>query len=67
MYNIINVIWEFITGKLEFADKGTAAERYAICQSCELRNTKINVCTVCGCYCPAKTKLKKASCPIENW
>jgi len=66
-YNIFNAIWDFITGKLEFTSKKVVKERMDICKSCEIRNSTLNVCTICGCWLPAKTKLKKSSCPIELW
>ena len=66
-YNIFNAIWDFLTGKLEFASKSIATERMNICLNCEIRNPKFNICTICGCYLPAKTKLKKSECPMELW
>lgn len=66
-YNIFNAIWDFVRGKLEFADKQTAHNRMSICRQCEVRHPKLNICTICGCYLPAKTKLKKSSCPMDLW
>lgn len=64
-YNMLNVIKDLLTGKLEYVDAPTKTDRMTICHSCEAR--KNNFCTVCGCYLPAKTKLKKSECPMELW
>lgn len=42
-----------------------AQQRIAICRSCE--HYKLFVCTQCGCFMPAKTRLKFAECPIKKW
>lgn len=64
-YNIWNTLKDLFTGNLEFVDASTKTDRLTICQSCEARDN--NFCTVCGCYLPAKTKLKKSECPMELW
>lgn len=66
-YNIFNAILDFFNGDLEFVTKTKAKERQAICNQCEAKNKKLNVCTICGCYLPAKTKLKESSCPMSQW
>ena len=41
-------------------------ERMAICQQCpELSDLKI--CGKCRCMMPLKTKIPKATCPLEKW
>jgi hypothetical protein len=66
-YNIIDVVKDIVTGKLEFASVSDAKQRYQICKQCEVRNKTLNVCTICGCFLPAKTVLKKSSCPMGQW
>ncbi len=66
-YGIIDVVKDLVTGKLKFVNRKIAKDRYAVCQSCEMRNSAANVCTVCGCYLPAKVILEKSSCPVEYW
>lgn len=66
-YNIFHAIWDALTFRLKFVPKAKAKERRDICQKCELRNETLNVCTICGCFIKAKTKLKKSSCPMEKW
>jgi hypothetical protein len=54
-------------GRLKFADDRTRISRLATCFTCEARNAKLNTCTVCGCYLPAKTRLEKSECPMDMW
>jgi hypothetical protein len=66
-YNILNVIWDVIRNKLEFAEKRIAQERYELCKSCEVRNKTFDICTICGCRLTWKVKMKKSTCPMEKW
>lgn len=66
-YGIINVVKDLLTGKLTFVNKTTRQARKAICEPCEVRNTKTNTCTACGCWLPAKRTLADAACPMELW
>lgn len=61
----------FVTGRIK-------RERLAICESCEhyVASTKscgtlgvdaLTASKVCGCFMPAKAKLKMASCPYDKW
>jgi len=52
-----------ISGMVE---KEVAKERFDICKDCEHLNS-MNRCKKCGCFMVAKTKFKKASCPIGKW
>lgn len=67
MYNIVNVIWDLVRGKIEFVSSVEATDRMDICKGCEVRNKRLNICTACGCYLPFKTKLTKAECPMQLW
>jgi len=42
-------------------------DRLNICNSCEHSMKSINVCSKCGCFLPAKTKLARSGCPIGKW
>ncbi|WP_353744838.1 DUF6171 family protein [Hydrotalea sp. AMD] len=66
-YNIIDVFKDILKGNLEFVSKQEANSRFEICKKCEVRNPKLNICTICGCFLPAKTKLKKSTCPMNQW
>jgi hypothetical protein len=66
-YNILDVVKDVIIGDLEIASDDIVESRRALCESCEVRNATFNICTVCGCFIPAKTKLKESECPMELW
>lgn len=40
--------------------------RMEICNSCPFKGDD-NRCGKCGCFLPAKTRVKKSSCPINRW
>ena len=40
-------------------------DRLAICKECP--NFKHNVCEVCKCFMPIKTRIKWAKCPKGLW
>lgn len=61
-----------------FVNAHLRAERLATCRACEHYVQKTKSCgplvteaftdsPLCGCYMPAKTKLKVASCPMDKW
>lgn len=61
-----------------FVNAHLRAERLATCRACEhyVKNTKscgplvteaFTDSPLCGCYLPAKTKLKVSSCPLGKW
>lgn len=39
--------------------------RAKICAECPLN--KLNICTGCGCYIPAKVSSVNSKCPESNW
>lgn len=45
--------------------KQLAEARAKICSTCP--ENKSNMCNLCGCYLPAKTKAPQATCPIDKW
>jgi len=42
-----------------------ATRRMEICRTCE--HYAMFICKQCGCFMPAKTRLKGAECPIHKW
>lgn len=66
-YNIFDVVKDVIAGDVELADDNTKNARRSVCDSCEARNSIIDVCTACGCFIPLKIKLIKSTCPMEKW
>jgi hypothetical protein len=41
-------------------------ERMNVCNKCPFKSKK-NTCKKCGCFLPAKTKVKLEKCPINKW
>lgn len=52
---------DMVTGGLTDPD-----ERMKICQSCPFMGDDKR-CGKCGCFLPAKTRVKKSTCPIGRW
>ena len=50
-------------------DTLSAAERLAICGSCERKKTTLGIdsCSVCGCLIELKARIKSSECPLEKW
>lgn len=44
-----------------------SSERYELCKSCVHFNATLKTCKLCGCFLPAKTKLKGSQCPLKKW
>jgi len=47
-------------------EKEVSSKRFDICKDCDSLRAN-NTCKECGCYMIAKTKFKKASCPLDKW
>ena len=41
--------------------------RYEVCKGCIHFRETMKTCKLCGCFMPAKTKLKGAECPMRKW
>ena len=48
------------------APRSVAAERLAICESCD-HYTEAKSCELCMCYMPLKTTMSNMKCPLERW
>lgn len=64
-YNILDVIKDKLTGKLEYAPKDVADFRLGQCHECE--HLRIGVCTQCGCIVEFKVRYAQSSCPEGKW
>ena len=49
------------------ATKEEAKARYDVCNGCQYFTHSMKTCQLCGCFMPAKTKLRQASCPNNMW
>jgi hypothetical protein len=48
-----------------FVSKEIKEYRKAICDGCPKK--KLNLCTLCGCFLPAKQIVSSFSCPEDRW
>ena len=48
-------------------DSKTAEVRYDTCIQCDRFNNLSKMCKECGCFMPAKVKLKAVVCPLKKW
>lgn len=44
-----------------------SSARLDICKQCDKFRRFVHTCNMCGCYMPAKVKLKSANCPAGKW
>jgi|688.fasta_scaffold165453_3 hypothetical protein len=59
--------WHLMDPSKPKVSKQEAAERYAICKQCPDFSSFTKQCTHCGCFMVLKTRLLKATCPLESW
>jgi hypothetical protein len=59
--------WDMVLGDSEQVDSETQQSRYSICLECPELIQATKQCKKCGCFMALKTKLKKATCPINKW
>lgn len=59
--------WDFLNPNTEYASSEESEGRYNICKECPFLNDITKTCKECGCFMPAKTKLKEATCPVGKW
>jgi hypothetical protein len=59
--------WDLVNPNIELTTEEEASDRFSICKECpELIPITFN-CKKCGCFMTAKTKIKKATCPLGKW
>jgi len=59
--------WDIMNPNVEIVDKEVSDNRMNTCISCPSFIELTKQCKKCGCYMPAKTRLKKATCPMNKW
>jgi hypothetical protein len=58
--------WDVLNPETEHVTDEVQKSRYALCEKCpHFLITK--QCSKCGCFMPAKTTMKHATCPIDKW
>lgn len=66
-YGVLRAVFDFITDPNSVADEYVVAWRREICDGCEVRNETTDICTACGCFLPAKIRMKRSECPMQLW
>jgi hypothetical protein len=59
--------WDLLNPNAEWASEEEAERRYSVCKLCPELISLTKQCKQCGCVMSAKTKLLKASCPLNKW
>jgi hypothetical protein len=59
--------WDFLNPNTQYAEESVAKDRLSICESCPELIKLTSQCKQCGCFMKLKTKLLKATCPLEKW
>lgn len=59
--------WDLINPNTSFLEAEDADKRFSICQMCPEFVSLTTQCKKCGCVMKLKTKLEKATCPLQKW
>lgn len=59
--------WDLVNPATEFVTDEVAESRYSICKQCPEFLGLTKQCKKCGCFMNLKTKMHKATCPLEKW
>ena len=59
--------WDFLNRNTEYSSEVESDARYSLCKACPKFNPGVKTCQECGCFMPAKTRLKLATCPLGKW
>lgn len=59
--------WDFLNRNTEYSSEEESDARYSLCKACPKFNPGVKTCQECGCFMPAKTRLKLATCPLGKW
>lgn len=59
--------WDMLNPNTEYVPEEEANRRYDICNACPELIDLTKQCKQCGCFMAMKTKLSKASCPLQKW
>lgn len=59
--------WHIISQHGHYVSEDEQTKRMSICESCPELISLTKQCKKCGCIMSLKTKLEKASCPLNKW
>lgn len=64
---VVDTVGDMSKGRNVFCPPDIIQQRMSTCNSCPDFVRSTTQCRQCGCFMSAKTRLKKASCPIGKW
>jgi hypothetical protein len=59
--------WDVLNPNTERVSEEEAERRMSVCEQCPSLLKITNQCKECGCIMKLKTKLMKATCPLDKW
>lgn len=59
--------WDVLNPNTERVTEEEAERRMSVCEQCPSLLKITNQCKECGCVMKLKTKLMKATCPLDKW
>jgi len=59
--------WDVLNPNTERVSEEEAERRMSVCEQCPSLLKITNQCKECGCIMNLKTKLMKATCPLDKW
>ncbi len=66
-HTAVDTIGDISKGRNVFATNDIINQRLSTCNACQEFVRSTSQCRQCGCFMSAKTRLKKASCPLGKW
>jgi len=67
MSQLREIAKDLIAGKVVLSEAELAEERIKVCNECDAFRRMSRTCSVCNCFMDLKTKILRASCPLELW
>lgn len=59
--------WDLVNPNTQYVDEELSEKRFSICKACPDLVKTTSQCKKCGCFMHIKTKLEKATCPLNKW
>jgi hypothetical protein len=59
--------WDLVNPNTEYVTDEVQQQRFDICKACPELIKMTSQCKKCGCIMKLKTKLEKATCPLQKW
>lgn len=66
-FSLRDIAKDLLAGKRLISEAELASERIKTCEKCPSFRPVSRQCALCHCFLDLKTKIVKASCPINKW